>query len=270
MTTSISLSQCLPALSAFVRHLSDEYQNGNLTGWPQFRAACEVFYSLQQLAGINSVIPGWQKMASYDRQQTLIHVTAVLAGLYSLPEYQACDAHQQMLIEWIVLWHDIAKEAHPDKRDHTHGFRSAAVTGKGLPSLGFAVQSAYPIDFDAWYQQTHSAVTYSAALNDSIQDHRQLPDIITGIDRLFARDAALIIKGVLLHMSLTVVERWPAAAPLTDDEIRRFISPELVPLLRVMMMADNLAWSLFDSDRAADELQQIRAEFKRIEAMLKP
>jgi hypothetical protein len=266
----LTLTQCLPDFATFVRRLSEEYQQRNLTGWQQFRAACEVFYTQEQLDRIESVVPGWQQMASYANQQTLIHITAVFTSLYSLPEFQALDAHQQSLAEWIVMWHDIEKRAQPNKRDHTHGFRSAAVTGKALPSLGFEMLSEDVQEFERWLQRTYSAEVYSEVLADLVQDNRQLPDIIDGIDRLFSSDAYLIVKGVLLHMSLTVVEQWPAAAPLSDEEIRRYITPELLPLLRVMMLADNMAWSLFEPERQVDESRQIRAEFERIERLILP
>jgi hypothetical protein len=264
----MTITRQLPDFVAFVRRLSDEYEQGNLTGWPQFRAACEVFYSSEQLDRIEFVIPGWRQMASYDHQQTLIHITAVLTGWYGLSEFQVLDAHQKALIEWIVLWHDIEKRAQPNKRDHTHGFRSAAVTGRALPHLGFELQSGGAEELERWTQLTYGAETYSEALDDQVQDNRQLPAIISGIDRLFDPDTALIVKGVLLHMSLTVVEMWPAAAPLGDEEIRHCITPQLLPLLRVMMLADNRAWSLFEPERQADESRQICAAFERIERLI--
>jgi hypothetical protein len=264
----MTLTQWLPEFAAFIQRLAAEYQQGNLTGWQQFRVTCEGFYTPERLATIENIIPGWQKMASYANQQTLIHITAVFTGLYSLPEFQRCNRHQQSLIEWIVLWHDIEKEPQPDKRDHTHGFRSAAVTAKALPSLGFEVLPAYATDFDEWYRQTHTASVYSERLGNFVQDNRRLPNVLNGIDRMFPHDIALVVKGVLLHMSLTVVQEWPAAAPLTDEEIRRCITPKLLPLLRIMMMVDNIAWALFEPERQADELQQTRAEFHRIKALI--
>jgi hypothetical protein len=149
-----------------------------------------------------------------------------------------------------VMGHDIEKRAQRYKRDHTHGFRSAAVTGKACLSLELDRNSVEDQEFDRWYQLTYSAETYSEVLDDLVQDNRKLANIISGIDRLFPQDAALIVKGVLLHMSLTVVEMWPAAAPLSDQEIQRYITPELLPLLRIMMLVDNIAWAHKNSSRS--------------------
>jgi hypothetical protein len=259
-----TLAGCLPELVMFARQLSNDYQQGRLVSWAQLVEACVRFYTLERMNAIERIAPGWHKMASYTHKLTLVHVTAVLSNLYALPEFLSATPHQQTLIEWIVLWHDIEKEAQPDKRDHTHGFRSAAVAGRGLPALGFELLDSDSRKHADWYSLTHSADVYSDVLKDHIHDNRQLPAIIDGIDQLFGPAAADILKGALLHMSITVVQQWPASAPLTDEEIWRYVTPDLFPLLRTMILADSMAWELFDPITRDVHASEIRAEFRRI------
>ena len=47
-------------------------------------------------------------------------------------------------------------------------------------------------------------------------------------------------------MSITVVADWPQSAPLTDAEAREYLDPQLLPLLKTMMLVDNDAWNFFD------------------------
>ena len=118
---------------------------------------------------------------------------------------------------------------------------------------------------------TKNAKIFSEAHNDFIQDNRHLDAIVQGIDSLLGgrnSPAGLIICGVLFHMSLNVVEEYPQSAPLTDDQIRAYISPTLFPLLRVMMLTDNMAWALFNPERHTPEREQAYREFDRVEALL--
>lgn len=259
------LESHLPHLMDFVRTLAEAARTGTITAWPQFIERVRTFYTPAEMTAIEQVVPGWAKMASYADQTTLIHVTSVLAALPQCPEYQTATPDQQRLMEWIALYHDVAKEARPGQRDQIHGFRSAALTGKALPGVGFPVMAAYAEGIDSWFRLTDLAVT-----PDSCQNNRKLPEIMIGIDRLFGEDtpAALVVKGVLLHMSINVLREWPQAAPLSDDEIRRYVSPSLVPLLKVMMLVDNDAWAFFNPQTKHQHQQETRSVFMRIEQMI--
>ncbi|MCB9450389.1 MAG: hypothetical protein H6672_03065 [Anaerolineaceae bacterium] len=259
------LESHLPHLMYFIRTLAENAQADKITAWPQFIEHVRSFYTPSEMKIIEQVVPGWLKMASYANQTTLIHVTSVLAALLLCPEYQVASPDQQRLMEWIVLYHDVAKEVQPGQRDQIHGFRSAALTGKALPTVGFPVTAACSETISPWFILTDSAVTPAAC-----QDNSKLPAILAGIDRLFGEDtpAALVIKGVLLHMSINALNEWPQAAPLSDDEIHRYVSPSLLPLLKVMMLVDNDAWAFFDSKTKEQHQQETRAVFARVEQMI--
>jgi hypothetical protein len=123
----------------------------------------------------------------------------------------------------------------------------------------------------SWSEFTCNSTKVSTNFPEPIQDNENLPEILSGIDRMFGKDRpnALIIKCVLLHMSINVVTEWPQAAALEEEEIKRYITGQLVPLLKVMMLADNEGWVMFSAERQQqrDETLQVFQEVEKIIAI---
>lgn len=260
----------LPELVQFVRQLASDVQHGTLTGWEPFSERVRAFYTPPMMSKIEGVLPGWGHMASFADEQTLIHVTSVLVALHLFPEYQQATTRQQSLMTWMVLFHDIAKEAQPGKHDYVHAFRSAAVAGKALAHIGFPVTAAYPTLVDTWSQFTHDAVIFHEGHQENIQDNRHLPDIVAGLDRLFGKNepAIWVIKPVLLHLSIITDPGYPTVAPLADAEIPRYVDADLYPFMRTMMLVDADGWATFDPDMRERYRQPTLAVFDRIAAQL--
>ena len=206
MPELILLKQHLPDLTDFLQCLVRDHRQGKFNDWHDFRDVCNEFYTEDVMQMIDARIPGWINMASYLNQKTLIHVTSALVSLLISDEYKQASPHQQALMEWIVLFHDITKKPQHKKKDHIHGFGSAIITVKALPKLGFKTSEVYQSHYQTWSTVVSNATVYDETLQDHIQDNRKLPKIITGIDDMFGMDASLIIKGVLFHMSLSVVD----------------------------------------------------------------
>ncbi len=234
----------LPDLRPFIDALAHDYASGAFDGWPAFAARVHAYYTPARMDQFERILPGWQQMASYRDGITLIHITAALAALFLLPEYRQANPADQELMQWIILFHDLTKRIIPGTKDHTHAFRSAAVAGRQLPQLGFPVNG----DVASWAAFTLAATIPHADHGEPIHDNRQLPEILAGIDQLFGPNtpAALIIKTVLLHMSISNLHDWPQAAPFTASDIQQYIEPSILPLLKIMMLVDNDAWTLFD------------------------
>jgi hypothetical protein len=256
----------LPELMHFTQQLAHEHLTGSLTNWRGFIERVRNFYTPAMMDKIELVVPGWAQMATYADQQTLIHVTSVLTALFLLPEYQEATLEQQALMEWMVVFHDVAKEAQSGQHDYIHAFRSAAITGRALGWVGFPTTMNYPAQIDAWCTLTHTAILYHETHQENIQDNRKLPEILGGIESLFGPNAAagLVIKGVLLHLSIATDPEYPTVAPLTDDEIGRYIDTALYPLLKMMLLVDTDAWNLFDTATQQHKRQQILAVFDTI------
>ncbi len=263
------LETYLPELVRFAKQLANERQNVTLTDWDTFQQKTRAFYTSGMMDKIDKVVPGWIHMSSYFDQQTLIHVTSVLVALFLVPEYQSATADQQHLMEWTVIFHDIAKKARKGLHDYTHGFRSAAVTGAALALIGFTTRPDFAAHISQWKTVTENASIFDALHNETIQDNAKLPEIIDGIDNLYGQHlaAALIIKGVLFHMSINNDPGYPTLAPLTPPEIQRYITTDLFPILKAMMLVDSDGWNLFDQKEALRLRQQTLDVFDNIARM---
>ena len=260
----------LAELWAFIEDMTAKFEGGSFTDWQDFSQPLRQWFTPERLQQVDNTVMGWAKMSSYADEATLVHLTAILISVLRLAEYRVLSPDQKNLALWIVLYHDVDKEVIQGKRDHTHGFRSAGVCGQGLARLGF-VDNVDEEALENWVTLTQNAELFDEDINDFIQDNSKLDAIMEGIDHLFGgRDspAGLIICGVLFHMSLNVVDDFPQSAPLTDEQISAYISPTLFPLLRVMMLTDNMAWALFNPERHAPEGEQLYREFDRVEALI--
>jgi len=259
----------LPGLNKFILKLVHEYKGGKIRTWDDLDERVRTFFTPDQMDSVESVAPGWRKMSSYVDGMTLTHVICVFLGLFMLPEFQSMSQEQQQLSKWIVLFHDVEKEIKKGERDPKHGFRSAVITARRLPNLGFAVTAEYKNLITSWSEFTYSAIKISADYPEPIQNNEKLPGILAGIEGMFGEDtpAALIVKGVLLHMSINVVSDWPQAAPLIEEEIKRYVKSNLAPLLKVMMLADNEGWSIFYPDREQHRNETLEV-FQRIEKII--
>ena len=80
--------------------------------------------------------------------------------------------------------------------------------------------------------------------------------------------AALITKVVLLHISLNIDPLYPTPAPLSEAEIKRFITPNLFPLLKVMMLGDNEGWALFNLEDRQRKAEYAAAAFQEFEKII--
>lgn len=265
-----TLETYLPELVQFTKGLAEEYRKGSLNSWQIFAEKSRSFYDSAYMDEIEQVVPGWQRMSSYADQRTLIHVTSVLTALYLLPEYQQMSTEQRALMEWIVLFHDVAKEVYPGQHDYLHAFHSAAIAGKSLAHIGFPIKAAYPEQIDAWFDLTYNAVRYDEAHKTNIQNNDQLPEIITGIHALFGADslARLVILPILFHLSIVTDPNYPTLAPLTESEIQSYIDEDLYPLLKAMMLVDVAGWYLFDETESVRLRAQTLDVFAWIKSLL--
>jgi hypothetical protein len=241
-----SFDERLSFLNDFIIELVEAYQAGKIDSWSKLDRKVKRFFTSERTKKMEELVPGWKKMASYSTGITQTHVTCVFLGVFMLPEFQSLSLEEQQLAKWIVLFHDLAKVHLPKKRDTMHGFRSGILAAKILPNLGFSITDKYHDLLQPWSEFTGNACIEGDIA--PIPDNQKLPEILAGIDQMFGANApaSRIVKIVLLHISLTIDPNYQAPAPLTDDEIKRYITPELYPLLKVMMMGDNEGWSLFE------------------------
>ncbi len=259
-----------PDLNQFILELVKAHEAGKIKSWEDLEQRVNTYFTAEKMEQMESVLPGWQKMASYSGGITLVHVMCVFLGLFLLPEFQTLLPQQQQLAKWIVLFHDVAKVHIRGKKDTMHAFRSAVLTTNLLPRLGFPTTRIFPETINSWSEYTVQAFITEDGNMTPKPNNQKLPEILAGIDHLYGKGtpATLIIKTVLLHISLPVDPFYHTPAPLTENETKRFIDPNLLPLLKVMMLADNEGWSLFDPETRARQRRDTLQAFQRIERII--
>jgi hypothetical protein len=259
-----------PELNRFILDLADAYNAGKIGTWDDLEERVNAFFTPERMDETETVVPGWKKMASFSDGITLTHVMCVFLGLFMLPEFQTLTPEQQQLAKWIVLFHDIDKFHIRGKRDMMHAFRSGVVAAKILPKFGFPKSEKYDAMIHSWSEFTLNAFTIENEDPGQKPDNRKLSEILSGIDQLFGEDApaTLIVKTALLHISLDVDKNYPTPSPLTEAEIREFINPTLLLLLKVMMLSDNEGWSLFEPEIRNQQSRDALEAFARIEGLI--
>jgi hypothetical protein len=264
-----TVDQHLPGMMAFADSLVRDYQSGELSSWQALTQRVDALFSPAMLDQVERVAPGWRKMAAQGKGITQVHVMCALIGLLTCPEFKRASPTQQELAKWIVLFHDIAKQVEPGKPDRIHAFRSATNAATALPTIGFAVTADHASHCDEWFALVRAANIQPGDQHAAfpIQDNTQLPSIIEGIGRLFGHGspAALIVKTVLLHHSITTLEQYPVSAPLTEREIRRYLDRESLTLLKLMSLADSDGWELFLPPKRVRYRQLTLAVFDKLE-----
>jgi hypothetical protein len=261
---------CFPELNQFILALVHMYKAGELKSWEDLDREVKAFFTPARMEQMESLVPGWKKMASYTDGITLVHVMCVFLGLVMLPEFQVLTVEQKQIAKWIVLFHDVDKFHIQGRKDTMHAFRSGAETAKALPRFGFSTRPKFHERVEFWSEYTENAFLQNDGDPTPKPDNRKLPGILIGIDNLFGKDtpAALISKTVLLHISLHIDPHYPTPSALTDEEIKRYIHPNLLPLLKAMMLADNEGWSLFDPETRAQRSRDGMTAFENIESLV--
>ena len=265
-----SFNDRFPELDIFIHKLVEHYQAGKINTWEDLDRHVKDFFDESKMDYMELMVPGWYKMASYADGITLVHVMCVFLGMYMLPEFEQLSMHQQGLMKWVILFHDIDKFHTRGKKDTMHAFNSGVVTANRLPDLGFSHTEAYPELIRYWSEYTTQAYIPGEGDAAPTPDNRNLPGILQGIEQLFGRDtpATLIVKTVLLHISLHVDDQYPTPAPLTEQEAQEYIDGHLFPLLRVMMLSDNEGWSLFDPETRSRQRVDTLAAFEKVKQLI--
>lgn len=254
----------------FIHQLVELYQAGKINTWEELESQVKNFFDPLRMDQMESIVPGWRKMVSYTDGITLVHVMCVFLGMYMLPEFLELSNHQQQIMKWVILFHDIDKFHIRGKKDTMHAFNSGVVTANRLPELGFSSTERYPALIRPWSEYTTQALIPGEGDESPTPDNQKLPGILQGIEQLFGEDtpAALIVKTVLLHISLHVDEQYPTPAPLTLEEAQLYINSSLFPLLRVMMLSDNEGWSLFDPETRSRQRRDTLAAFEKVRELI--
>jgi hypothetical protein len=257
-------------LNDFILELVDEYNEEKISSWGDIEERVKTFFTAERMEAIEAKAPGWKKMSSYSDGITLTHVTCVFLGMFMLPEFQSLILEQQQIAKWIVLFHDIDKFHIRGKKDSMHAFRSGVIAANIMPNIGFPVTEKYEALINPWSEFTINAFTMAEGNPAPKPDNRKLTEILSGIEGLFGENtpACLIVKTALLHISLNIDKNYPTPSPLTETETQQFISPSLLPHLKVMMLSDTEGWSLFEPEVRKQRMRDAYEKFDRVEKLI--
>lgn len=150
-----SFDERFPALDAFIHKLVELYRAGEIDAWEDLDRCVKDFFDPSRMDQVELLVPGWRKMASYADGITLVHVMCVFLGMYMLPEFLQLSSHQQQMMKWVILFHDIDKFHIRGKKDTMHAFHSGVVTAKRLPALGFSCSEQYADLVGPWSEHTN-------------------------------------------------------------------------------------------------------------------
>jgi hypothetical protein len=256
-----SMTETLPELWLFFGRLNAGVKAGTIRSTEQLIERCQEFYTAERMAEIEAIVPGWKHMASFEHGKTLWHINEAMVALLQLDEYRSMSPSQQTVQQWVVFLHDVAKEP-VDGRDSRHGFRSAARAGRIMPKLGFPVTTAYPVEFQDWFNLTDTATRFDAAQDLEIHDNGKLPGILSAAKRIFAEPTRTAVSAIALHQSITSLAAWPVKAPLTNDQVLAYVDEDLFPVLLALTLADSGGWNLFDSPTLQSMYKETRAAFR--------
>ncbi len=265
-----SFGEMLPFLNQFILDLVDAYQAGEINSWTVLDDRVKQFFTSERMDQMESIVPGWKKMASYADGITLTHVSCVFLGVSMLDEFQVLNPAEKQMAKWIVLFHDLDKMPRRGEKDSMHAFRSGVLAAEIMPTLGFPTTENYAELLPLWKTLTRNAYFKGLGQKAPTPDNKKLPDILARIDQLFGENTptALITKVILLHISLDADPNYPTPAPLTEAEIKRFFTPELSRLMRVMMLGDNAGWSLFEPEVHKQQNRDTRAALDKVDELI--
>jgi len=197
-------------------------------------------------------------------------VMCVFLGVFMLPEFQTLTPAEQQIAKWFVLFHDLDKFHIHGKKDSMHAFNSAMKTANLLTKFGFMVTEQYAELIHSWSELTAQAYIAQAGDTAPKPDNHKLPEILMGIDQMYGENtpAALITRVVLFHISLNIDPEYPTPAQLTPQEIKRYITPDLFRLLKIMLLGDNEGWTLFDAESRQRQNKYAIAVLQEIESLI--
>lgn len=203
------------------------------------------------------------------------HIDRVLFGVAADPDFKRLDAHDQNLLLWVSLLHDISKVM--DKigmKDPFHPFRSAARTIQCICEWGWAER---PETGEALRQSILRS--FVIIWETEVPDTEQLPTLARGLltlaglpdgdnpaaemrrvadkSRLFPLELVLL---VMLHQSLTLLTQYKPLTALPDAAIPLYFTNRLLRLMRILARRDSAAYNFENVRSLAESFQTQIAE----------
>ena len=206
----------------------------------------------------------WKWLEQVDEGLVCCHTLAAMSTIYSMIPFKELSVHDQNIILYGLLFHDIAKRGPPEieTKDPLHPFTSAAKALGVFARLGWIQNSDL---LEETQEFIKNAFFYHKWAN--FMDNRKLPRIYglllyaTGliaspdtkygtyfeltqnmnVGQLFVFE---ILAIILFHQSIDLDPKYPNFTPLSFPEQIKYLSPRLLHLITILHLGDNGSYNL--------------------------
>ena len=206
----------------------------------------------------------WSHLNQVDEGLVCSHTFAALATVYSLPCFKSLDSHDQNIIIYGLLFHDIAKRGPPQiqTKDPVHPFTSAAKALRIFNNLGWVVNPGIVNEaadfihnasfFHQWgnfmdnrkLPQIYRYLLYATGLLETLSTPYQTYSHLTKDLQKESLFIFEILAIILFHQSIDFNPEFPNFTPLKDLEVTKYLSPRLLDLLAVLVIGDSGSYYL--------------------------
>jgi len=179
----------------------------------------------------------------------------------------------QNVLLWAALFHDISKRNYPTfpniRKDFIHPFTSAATTLNIL--LRYVNSNSEIIEktkiLSEFINKSYYIV-YDNVLDENIEFpiNNNIPEILKQLEEIFLKDSDiyLVVKLILLHQALPMIDIFPPTMSLSNDEIRNYFDFNLVKIMKILMESDSLAYNIGDENFSNKLLAHFQMGYKNV------
>jgi hypothetical protein len=225
----------------------------------------------------------WEVENKVDNGFVCSHIISAMITAFQEPQFKHMDQHDQSIILFSLLFHDIAKRGPPEieTKDPFHPFTSASKALKILNRLGwithpecveeticFINSSSY---YDEWayfmdnerLPEIYRRLLYATGITNDINTRfTTYADACRGVEkeRLYCFE---IICLVLLHQSVDFDLSYPMFTPLNRAQMRKFLTPRLLVMLSLVHKGDSGSYYLTEKKSEWDFLPRNEARTKK-------
>jgi len=268
------LEELLPVLYLSLQEAESQIVQANIvyTGNKQHEEvrACDEVNSLCRRVlekadeEVTNFIPTeWEHLKQFSKGKINEHTLRLMVRMYMEPSFKQLNKHDQNLLLWSGLFHDLGKRGPPllPGKDPFHPFKSAALTLRIMSRLGWVrsdyefaenlaqdIEKAFFVEREIEYMDNSQVEDFLSRLlhlcNLSEKSTwNTIEEVCSGksLQELFAFEVLLL---VMFHQSISVLGEHPAFTPFSDSEIKKFYSFRVLKLSGFLMKFDSLSYTM--------------------------
>ncbi len=199
---------------------------------------------------IERTIPRWKWLRRQNFQATCRHVIRMADCMVRFPGFGELGAEDRNLLMWYVFLHDLGKRGskskRKDPRDPFHPFGSAAAIVE-LLMFWFDTEKLSPEKHKILLtlkSAIETAFVWNKDWGIEFPDNSKLPTIFSLLRQVLPDDNmwSIMIRLTLLHQGVTVKPSAPAFSPLTDAEMRLYLTKGFLRYKTICDTCDEMSY----------------------------